>query len=112
MNKTRAKMPGTSVSKKPSAVLWMYAGDKARKRAASKPTGFPPKSLPTKYIIKQASAAIIAGRNEVNAIKSMFTPKMEMMEYRTAAVMGNPGYEVDISRPEGCQSCSNTQGSG
>lgn len=112
MNRTRENMPGTSVSKNPRAVLWMYPGDKARKSAASKPTGLPPKSLPTKYSTRQVSAPTIAGRIEAKVIRSMFTPKIEMTEYRVAAVMGNPGSERDMSNPCGYQSCWNTQGSG
>ena len=79
----------------------MYEGDRARKSAASKPAGFSAMSFPRKYITKTASMPAIAGRNEQNVIKkSMFTPltKRNMLK-SAAAVIGNAGNELDMSRP-------------
>ena len=54
----------------------------------------------------------MAGRIEGNAIRAMFTPKKEIMEDRGVAVLGKTGSECDMSKPAGCQSCWNIQGSG
>jgi hypothetical protein len=79
MNDNNPKIPRTSVSKKPSAVLWRKDGANARKSAENKPTVFPPMSLPIKYSIKQDKVPKITGKSEQNAIKSTLTPSHEIM---------------------------------
>ena len=79
MNSRSPTIPKTSVSKKPSEVLWRKDGANARKSAANKPTAFPPISLPTKYIIRHERVPNNAGKNDVKAIKSTLTPNNEIM---------------------------------
>ena len=101
INDNRPKTPRTSVSKKPSAVLWRKDGANARKSAANKPTDLPPMSLPIKYSNKQDKVPKITGKNEQNIIKSILTPNQEIILYNIAAVIGREGSELRMGSPLG-----------
>jgi len=69
--------------------------------AASKPTDFPPKSFPMKYITKTARVPKMGANMEQKDIKSMLTPSPCTTSYRAAAVVGRDGRTPLKSIPPG-----------